>query len=686
MVLEKALKKLRTAFLCSLILVLLVVSSVVAQPEIIISKAKDPLGQDISGDQQIVRVRSKSRPLIVLVTDKQGRPKSQVPVYFSLKGEPLSNLTEDEKAKLLLPRVTSDAQGYARSEILLGKNVGEYYVETSLGESRSEVIFRTIGLAKHWEFSIFLAIFGGMALFLFGLGFSSRGMQKAAGARLRKVLWNLTTHRLLGVLVGVGVTTIIQSSTATTVMLVSFANAGLMVLRQTLGVILGADIGTTLTVQVIAFKLSDYALLIVVFGFLLMLVMGRRPSRYVGQILFGFGLIFYGMKIMSDGLSPLKLFPNFITTIGESGKNPFWGILVAMLFSALVHSSAATIGIVLTLSFQNLINLQTAIPLIFGANIGTCFSALLASLNSSTEAKRVAWAHTLFKVMMVLIFLPFVNQFATLIENSTPLLPRQIANAHTLFNLAGALLFLPLLSLYTKLIVQLVPEQKRGEARFGPQYLEQRVLSLPSLALGQAKREVLRTADITGWMLKETFEVFKKNDKSLCEKIVSEDDKVDTLEEAITLYLTKISTEELSEEQSKRTHELLYIVDNLEHIADVISKSLMVYAQKKISSGFYFSEEGFEEIKRLHQETILSFEIAISAIANNDYQLASEVIRRKEEILNLKRQLHDAHLHRLQQGLKESLETSTVHLDLLSDLERINFLTAEICEAMLEGK
>jgi len=466
-------------------------------------------------------------------------------------------------------------------------------------------------------------------------------------------------------------------------MLVSLTSAGLMVLKQTLGVILGADIGTTLTVQIIAFKLSNFSLLIITFGYLWMIVTGKRPSRYFGQIFFGFGLIFYGMMVMAEAMSPLRAFPFFTNLLQSLGRIPPLGILVSLIFTGLVHSSAATIGIALTFAFQGLLDLKSALPIILGANIGTCVSALLASVGGTSEAKRVAWAHTLFKILIVLLYYPLLGPFLRLVELTSSSLSRQIANAHTLFNIFAAIIFLPLLTPYAKLISKFIPEKKDEETKFKPQHLDHKALDTPALALGNAQREILRMADLVQTMVEKAMDVLKFNDRDLRIRLVQEDDKVDILEEAITPYLASLSQEELTKEQSEREVMLLYIVDDLEHIGDIVSKSLMVFANRKIETGFTFSDDGFQEIKHYHGEVLKTLKMAINVLATFDLNLAKEVAQRRLIMNQHQKELHRAHINRLREGLKESLETSTIHLDVLSDLERINYHASNIAFAIL---
>ncbi|MBS1117023.1 MAG: hypothetical protein H6Q87_1407, partial [candidate division NC10 bacterium] len=308
-----------------------------------------------------------------------------------------------------------------------------------------------------------IALFGGMALLLYGMQLVGEGLQQAAGGRMRHILSNITNSRLKGMLAGAFITAVIQSSSATTVMLVGFASSGLMNLAQCVSVILGADIGTTFTVQLIAFKIFDYALLLVGVGFLLIFACRRKVLKFFGQAILGFGFIFFAMKLMADAMAPLHDSEIVRMLLVSLSDQPFLGLIIAATFSALVHSSAATIGLAITLALQGLMPLAAAVPVIFGANIGTCVTAFASSIGSHTEAKRVAMAHVFFKVVGVVLFFPFITPFARLAEMTAGDVPRQIANAHTLFNVGITILFLPFASTLAKVIYALVPESKEGE-------------------------------------------------------------------------------------------------------------------------------------------------------------------------------------------------------------------------------
>jgi phosphate:Na+ symporter len=532
---------------------------------------------------------------------------------------------------------------------------------------------------------IFISLLGGVLLLLYGIKLLNDGLQNAAGSKIRSLLHSITSNRLTAVGGGAFITGLIQSSSATSVMLVGFVSAGLMSFRQTLAVMLGADVGATLTVQLIAFHIYDYSILIIGIGLAFVLFSKRALARNVGQGILGFGFVFLSLKIMIDSTAPLENNELFREVFVALTDTPFLGIALSALLTGLIHSSAATMGITLVLAKIGLIPLKAALYIIFGANIGTCATALIASVRSSVEARRVAWAHIFFKVFGVLLFLPFIAPFEGLVMATTADLSRQIANANTLFNLIMAVCFLPLTGLFDKLIVKVIPE-KESEKKFGPLYLDEHVLGTPALALGQASREVLRASDIVRQMLANSIKVFQSDETEAITAIKNLDNMVDLLDRHIRLYLSRLSSSPLTESQSRRAMTVLEASRNLESIGDIIDRNVMPLAMKRISKGMTFSQEGLEEITSFHKKIVENFDVAISAFAGNDRDLAARVLRNKEELGSMERELVQAHFDRLRKGLRESIETSHVHLDLIGNLARINSLITHIIYPIAEEK
>jgi len=530
---------------------------------------------------------------------------------------------------------------------------------------------------------IYLNLFGGVLLLLYGLKLVNDGLQKAAGPRIRALLRSLTSNRFTAVGAGAFITGLIQSSSATSVMLVGFVSAGLMSFRQTLAVILGADIGATLTVQLIAFHVADFAVPLIGAGLSIFLFAKRTHLKTIGSGVLGFGFVFLSIHMMSDAMAPLQQSVLFKDVLVALVGAPFTGIILSAAFTALIHSSAATIGIALALAVNGLIPFEGAIHILLGANIGTCSTALIASLRSPAEARRVAWAHVLFKLIGVLLLLPFLAQFERLVDYAGTEPARQIANAHTLFNVIMAFFFLPFLGLFAKLLVKLVPDSP-GETKFGPRYLDDHVLGTPSLALGQAARETLRESDLVREMLMDSIKVLQVEDQALITAIRDKDNLVDILDRQIRLYLTRLSSSTLTELQSRRAVALLETSRDLESIGDIVDRNIMPLALKRVTKGLMFSEEGINEIIGYHKKIIENFDLAISAFSNNDSDLGHKVLRNKEDLDVLERDLTQTHLERLRKGLRESIETSHIHLDLIGNFARIHSLSSHMVYSLFE--
>ncbi len=529
-----------------------------------------------------------------------------------------------------------------------------------------------------------LALFGGLALLLYGLQLIGEGLQRAAGGHLRHLLTTVTRNRLAAVGSGALVTAIIQSSSATTLMLIGFVSAGLLSFRQSLGVILGADIGTTFTVQLLAFDIQQFSLLLVGVGFAVSFLARRGAAKSAGQAVLGFGFIFLGMKVMTDGLAPLT--QNALTrqVLVALAGNPFLGLLVGAALSASMASSAATIGLMLPLAQQGLLPLDGAIPVVLGANIGTCAAALAASMRSTSDARRVAVAHIAFKVLGVALVFPFIYPLTALVARTAGDAARQIANAHTLFNVAISALFLPFAPWAARAIGALVSEEERSENPYRARYLDDRHLDQPALAIGQATREALRMGDVAQAMLRDAMTVLRSNDQELLEDVERRDDQLDYLEREIKLFLSRLGRETMSPDLAQKEIALITFIGNLENIGDIIDKNLMELAKKKLYQGRRFSEPGEAELIEFHAMISKNLERAIAGFAANDRSLAQEVLDQRPVVRQRERELRESHLERLRRGLAESLETSEIHLDVLTNLKRISSHVTALVFPILE--
>ena len=566
--------------------------------------------------------------------------------------------------------------------------------------------FGAISELKSGTFSwlkLVMTLAGGLAFFLYGMEKMSEGMKKSAGDRLRNVLSALTNNRVVGMFVGAFVTMVIQSSSATTVMLVSFVQAQLMTFVQSLGVILGADIGTTITAQLVAFKLTDYALLMIAVGFALTMFSKKDSTKYFGEAILGFGILFFGMKLMSDAMKPLRTLQPFIDLL-KGLENPALSLLVGALFTALVQSSSAFTGIVIVLAQQGLLTLEAGIPLIFGANIGTCITAGLASIGSSREAKRVAIAHVLFKVGGVLLFIFWIPTFAEIIRSISPSsvdvgidklaaeAPRQIANAHSIFNVSLALFFLPFTTFFANTILKVFPEQEKEKGiQPATWHLDDSVISTPALAIDLARNEIYRMSNIFGRMLTAVIKPFKSNNHLIDEKypqltliegIEMREEKLDFLEERIVEYLRKIGRQELSDNQIQDVYGMMSIVNDIESIGDILEKNMLPLIAKKSALKTDFSNEGREEIEIFHTKVCKQISRLKDAFSELDPYLAKRIMAKEEKYTDLETEYRTRHLQRLHNEKEESIHTHEIHMELMDLLKQINVYTGNIAKTI----
>ncbi|HXZ24823.1 MAG TPA: Na/Pi cotransporter family protein [Nitrospiria bacterium] len=532
--------------------------------------------------------------------------------------------------------------------------------------------------------SSLMSLFGGLCLLLYGLRLAGEGLQGVAGGKLRGLLQSVTHHRVLGLLSGAFMAAMLQSSGATLVMLVSFTSSGFLTLHQALALMLGADIGTTLTAQLLAFQFYDYALVVVGLGALFWLLGKRRVVISMGSSLLGFGFILLALKLLVVGLLPIRENDAAQAWLLEISHYPVLSLVTAALVTAALQSSLATIGILIAFATHGLLSMESALPMILGANIGTCSLALLSSIGEPTEAKRVAIAHAVVKVAGVLAVFPFMGPFQQLVATTADTLPREIANAHLLFNTALALLCLPLTGPLAAVLTKLVAEPARLGQPGQPKHLDPLVLNTPALALGQATRELLRMADITQEMYKATLVAFTRDDEDVVDHIEEQENYLDGLNQAIKLYLTRMAETAMTPAQHREELGLLTIINEMENIGDIIDKNLMELAKKKIYKGLRFSDDGQKEIIALHQMISRHLELVITALTTRNAELAQQVIEAKSRVAHEERQLKQAHIKRLHEGLVESIETSAIHLDVLTNLKRINSHITNVAYAVVE--
>lgn len=567
----------------------------------------------------------------------------------------------------------------------------------------------------NWKF-MFIGLFGGLSLFLYGMGKMSDGMKRAAGNRMRSILAALTKNRLIALSVGAFVTMVIQSSSATTVMLVSFVQAGLMSFIQSLGVILGADIGTTITAQLIAFKLTDYALLMVAVGFGLQMLSKTSNTRSIGDVILGFGILFFGMKLMSDAMEPLKTHAAFMDLM-KGLENPLTGLFAGTLFTAVVQSSSASTGVVIVLAQQGLITLEAGIAVIFGANIGTCVTAGLASIGASREAKRVALAHVLFKVAGVLIFIFWIPAFADMIRTIAGKFgsqtARQIANAHTIFNVSLGVVFLPFTGIFGRFILKIFPDKKIDPGIIPAiWHLDEGSIKTPAIAIELARAEISRIAKLLNRMIQAVIIPFMSDENlikkenlpqeekellireipkrdayfpelTLLEGIDMREQKIDFLNEKIHDYLIKIARQGLPDAQVEEVYGMISISNDMEFIADIIHRNMIPLIAKKKELSVDFSEEGKEELLIYHQKVCRQLKLLEEAFSEINLEKARQIMSEERKYLDLEAQYRLRHLERVRHNRKESAETHEVHMELMDLLKQIMVYSSSIANTYL---
>ncbi len=542
---------------------------------------------------------------------------------------------------------------------------------------------------SEWLF-MFFGLIGGLGLFLYGMQLMSEGLQKSAGERMRSILGKLTKNKFIGVGLGTFVTAIIQSSSATTVMLVGFVNAGLITFARTVPVIFGAAIGTTITAQILAFKLDEYALLFIGVGFFIHFIFKNEKIKHLGITILGFGILFFGMKIMSDTMVPLRSYQPFINFLLHL-KNPLIGIAAGMVFTAIIQSSSAFIGILIILAGQGLLSPEISLPLVLGSNIGTTITAMIASLNANRDSKKVALAHFFIKFLGVLIFIFFIPEFLQLIEWFNPIhnrdlgtvVPREIANAHTLFNLAITAVFLPFSGIIVKLLNKLLPNKKTPR-KFQLRYMNNLLFPSPTLSLNLVKQEIMHMGEIVQDMLIGILLPFITKEKQQIKRIKEKEQQIDFLQDTIKDYLIKISQKDLSEDRLQEVFQMLFTIKELEQIGDIISLNLYDKAIKWVDNDIKFTETGKKELVLYHLKTQKQISRALEVFKDFSLERAEAVKGKFKKYRTLAYELEKQHYERLKARQEDSIASSEIHLEILGLLKAINTHATNIVRIMID--
>ncbi|MFO7976758.1 MAG: Na/Pi cotransporter family protein [Candidatus Hydrogenedentota bacterium] len=640
----------------------------------------------------------------VLLADAAGNPVSGVDVHFRVEGG-------ENDSQVAKSHVVTDADGLAITQWKLGDEVKRYFASVEVQDRRTGIPedqryhvrsleFEAMALDKR---KMAIELLGGLAIFIFGMKMMSGGLRRMADRRLKQILQAMTRNRVLALFVGAGLTAMVQSSSATTVMTVGFVNAGLLTMQQAIGVVFGANIGTTITAQIIAFRLDALAYPAIAVGLIMMSVFKRPAVRFLGEAILGFGLLFLGMTTMSGILKPLRHSPEFQSWFLLVDCTPQPGelipagkallcILIGTLMTMVIQSSSATIGLVLALSGQGLLSFYTAVPLVLGDNIGTTITGILASLGANRNAKRTALAHTLFNVfgatyMYVLLFVPVWNNqpfFLGLVNYFTPgnvfageNVVRHVANAHTSFNVLNCMLFLPFVGILTRLCQRIIPVTALDQESV-LEYLEPRLLQSPSLALQQAIKEVVYMLRRAQKSINDGCEFFHGGPRELEINIARREDLIDRLQEEITAYLVELSGKELTSEESALIPALIHAVNDTERIGDH-SENLVELAHLRRKDNHPFTEYAIAHLLQMQEMLNVQFETTYKTLSGLNGNAVEESRVNEDRINEFVQKASEDHVKRLESGTCQ-VQSGVIFLDLLAHLERVGDHLANIAE------
>jgi phosphate:Na+ symporter len=533
---------------------------------------------------------------------------------------------------------------------------------------------------------VLLDLMGGVALLLWGLHMVRSGIMRAFGSELRRILSLALRNRFLALLAGVGVTALLQSSTATGLLMTSFAARGLVDLVPALAVMLGANVGTTLIVQVLSLDISAVAPILFVIGLAAFKLGGRTMTRDLGRVAIGLGLMLLSLHILLDTSAPAEMAPSVRALLSAITGEPVLCILVAAALTWAAHSSAAVVLLVMSLAYSHFVSPAAALALVLGANLGSAINPLLEGSSSADAAsRRVPLGNLLNRLIGVGLTLPFLQPIADLLARLDPNAARMTADFHTAFNVILALIFIFLLDGVAALLRRLLPDAAKRIDPAAPLYLDERAMQTPSVALACAARETLHMGDVVEDMLRKAMMALTTNDRKLATEVSQMDNIVDRLDEAIKLYITKLTRESLDDDDGRRATEIIAFAINLEHIGDIIDKNLIELANKKIKHKYEFSKDGAAELEAFYNRIIENLKLAFSVFINADVRVARTLIEEKTQLRNLQLAYAESHLARLREGRPESIETSSLHLDVLRDLKRIHSHICSVAYPVLEA-
>lgn len=530
------------------------------------------------------------------------------------------------------------------------------------------------------KLQIVFGLVGGLAIFIYGMNMMSECLQKAAGEKMKSILALLTRNPVLGVLAGAITTAVLQSSSATTVMAIGFVSAGLMSLPQAISIIFGANIGTTMTAQIIAFKITDYIYIIIFIGFIISFVAKSEKVKSIGQTIFAFGLLFLGIETMGDVMKPLASSPIFTDLIAKVSNMPVLGVAVGTLMTLVVQSSSATIAVLQNFAAQagpdgvtSILGLTGAIPILLGDNIGTTITALLASIGQNKDAKRTAVAHCIFNVSGCLLFIWFIKPFAALIQYISPkgpeieVISRQIANSHTVFNITMTLIWVCLINVMVKIVMTLIPDGKAVAVDPAkPLYLDEKMTNQPTAALQLVAKEILHISDIVKDAVSNTIELVKTEDISQLDGLLEKGKNIKSLTDKTTEYLALLfSSGTMTEQQAAQTASLMYILSDVERMGS-LSVEIAKCIQEKEQNNYKYTPEAMDELQKSLRTLEKMFIDSMKALQGDKSVQIDKMLKRKDKIMDLDIKMRKAHLQRVNKGkCKASLTapfTNILHL------------------------
>ena len=535
---------------------------------------------------------------------------------------------------------------------------------------------------------IAIGIMGGLGLFLYGMNLMGDGLQKSAGSKLKRIIELLTSNVIMGVLVGMVVTMVIQSSSATTVMVVGFVNAGIMSLTQAIGVIMGANIGTTITAQLVSLDVDFLAPVSLGIGIVIYMFSNKPKHKNIAEILIGFGILFTGMDFMKEAVKPLAGYQGFTDMLLSFGHHPILGVLMGFAITAIVQSSSASMGMLIALASQGLIPITAALPILYGENIGTCVTSLISSIGASRNARRAAIMHLTFNVLGSMIFMFILSKpivaIVTAIDPTDA--ARQIANAHTLFNILNVIVLLPFNKLIVKLALKLVPETK-GEQDDDDKvvkYIDDRMIETPSIALANIIKETLRMGEKSKESLNAAMDGIVDKSKEKIELSFKREKLINELQKSILNYLLKLSKASLNEDSRETVDALFNTVNDIERIGDH-AENIAELAKDIVDLEISFSDVGIGELKDMYNKVVSTYTYALEAMRTSNVELACKVIKMEEQVDMMEKSCRANHMNRLNSS-SCSIESGVIYLDIISNLERVSDHAVNIAQQVIAGR